>query len=128
MVLLVHMENPRPETKSPVFLIIFVLLLLAGVAFGWYKYSYMRDFWIYDSVSCDSSIENCFEEVGEDGATSTYKFVKMKSYAAPECDAWGGECEELSCSGISPTDCIEYQCSEENAAEFGVEALCTSKK
>lgn len=122
------MENPKPETKSPIFSIIFALLLLAAIALGWYKYSYTRNFWIYDSVSCDSSTESCFEEVDVDGATSTYKFIKVKSYAAPECDAWSGECGELSCSGISSQDCIMYQCSEESAAEFGVESICTSKK
>lgn len=75
------------------------------------RYAITGDYWITAAVTCDPSTHMCFAGDGE-AAPETFALLRMKAYAAPECDAWSGDCPPLSCRAGSSVCHIEY-CEED---------------
>jgi len=66
------------------------------------------DFYIEASVPCDSSENSCFVGDGENTPES-YMVIHKKAYDIPTCNAWAGDCTELSCQS-GDTGCLITYC------------------
>ncbi len=120
------MENTKPSKKIKIYQYIIILLIIATAGYSLYRYLIKEDFLIYSRVSCDFNIESCFGipcEENEACEYEPYKIIIKNQVNIPKCDAWGGECQELTCED-GEVDCQVIYCTEDNVSTYEPLAIC----
>ncbi|MEN9390127.1 MAG: hypothetical protein RLZZ283_227 [Candidatus Parcubacteria bacterium] len=101
------MDNTITQAKW-IFLVIFIATALT-VAITFYKYYILQDYLVFQNVTCDPARDSCFIGDGE-YTPEYYSVISKKAYLIPECDAWAGECVELTCSPSDGDGCTQEFC------------------
>ncbi len=101
--------------------VVFVLALLAAVAWNYSTFFIDRDYLVYSEISCDPEMESCFSWVcGEEDNEcddSPYKKIELAAASLPLCDMYTNEeCPEPTCNTNDETCTITY-CSDETLEE-----------
>lgn len=105
---------------NKIFYTVLVLLIVVSVATTFYKIVILKDYQIVAEVSCDQTIEKCFQYTDEEsGEVSYYKLISKKASDIVACEATEeklGCTEELSCVD-GEENCSYTYCDPENLAE-----------
>lgn len=96
--------------------IILASLVSASVAF--YKFYIVRDYLVFASVSCDSTLYSCFVGDG-DSAPRYYEKISKKANMIPVCNGWLDQCPELYCTQGDPNCIVEYCQSDTEDTCYG---------
>lgn len=110
------------DKKSKLFLLFFLLLIVASVAFTYYRIIINRNYLIASEIDCDPYIESCFiytcdpelEECTGDPEEDTWYYKKIVKRASniPNCDPNNDEECVISCE-VGEEDCEETLCINE---------------
>lgn len=119
------------DKKSKILLLAFLVLVIAMVAFTYYKYMVKRDYVIEAQTDCDPYTEACFIWQCDPAATDEsekctgdpeediwyYEIIRRNAMNVPLCDPNNEECDALVCDPLLEEDCEIILCDEETAVE-----------
>ncbi len=122
------------DTKSKIYFTILFFLILGSVAFSYYKFLIVRDYFITAQAECDPSSEACFTHVCDPEAeeectgnqeedTSYYTLIRRNAMYMPVCNPSEEGCEALTCP-VGEPGCEMTFCDEETLAETEENAPC----
>lgn len=122
------------DTKSKIFFGILSGLILGSVAFSYYKFVIVRDYFITAQAQCDPASEACFthycdpeteEECtgNQEEDTSYYKLIRRNASYMPVCSPSEEGCEALVCPDGEP-GCEMTLCDETTLPDAAENAPC----
>jgi len=120
----------KVDTKSKLFIGLFLVLIVASGCWKYYKFFIIRDYVVVTTISCDPSLESCFvlecEDDSEGCEPVPYKKMDTYAYLTPPCDPYTNQaCPEPVCVE-GGEECTVTLCSEKNLEEGEMCVLQTS--
>ncbi|KKQ27374.1 MAG: hypothetical protein US42_C0010G0021 [Candidatus Magasanikbacteria bacterium GW2011_GWC2_37_14] len=114
------------DKKSKVFFLVFFSLIFFAIAFSFYNYYLIKNYYITIESECNPKNESCFIFIcdpvedsecpeNEEERASYYKLIKEKASMVPLCDTASELCPPVICE--KGEDCEEIFCDESSLAD-----------
>ncbi len=115
------------DHKSKVFFLVFFLMIVLALSYGYYRFIFSRHYEVLLQVPCDPSTKTCFavecdptaaECTGDPKQDTTY-FVKVSKMAhdIAQCDPNDSDCQKSLMCQAREDQCTENYCETSELAE-----------